>query len=136
VFKLGIAIIKMALAWQYCSLYTSMTDFTSSELDHFDGNFWPFPGSSPDLSINIQCQHMLLTTGSDAHSRDDLQFAGQKPPRRTIGNAFSLMHYASSTDYGQTPVSICSIQPCMVSIAISVCMFFPYSKNAVAEFVN
>jgi hypothetical protein len=30
----------------------------------------------------------------------------------------------------------CSPAACMVSIAISVCMFFPYSKNAGAEFVS
>jgi hypothetical protein len=38
VFKLGIAIIKI-----------SNGAGSSSKLDHFDGNFWPFPGSSPNL---------------------------------------------------------------------------------------
>jgi hypothetical protein len=76
VFKLGITIIKIIKM-------ASSTSVASSKLHHFDGNFWLFPGSSPDLSSSIRCPQILLTTGSDAHSvntaasRVNVQFAGK-----------------------------------------------------------
>jgi hypothetical protein len=64
VFKLGIAIIKIS-------------NGSNSKLYYFfDGNFWPIPGSSPDLFDAHRC---LLTTGSDAramNSKVDVLFAG------------------------------------------------------------
>jgi hypothetical protein len=50
---------------------------------------------------------------------------------RAIGNA---LMYALCKQHRQTDSK--HMQPCMVSIAISMCMFFPYSKNAAAEFVS
>jgi hypothetical protein len=112
VFELGIAIIK-----------TSNGAGGSSKLDHFDGNFWPFPGSSPDLSSSIRCPHIFLTTGSDTrtmNSRVDVQFAGktQLPPHHALyvssietdRQAACLMQYACSpARYRSRSACVCFI---------------------------
>jgi hypothetical protein len=68
--------------------HTSMTDFSSSKLDHFDGNF---SGCSQGLHQTcpavLDANRCLLMTGSAAHSRVDVQFAGIKKLPRHIGNA-------------------------------------------------
>jgi hypothetical protein len=78
------------------------------------------------MPTDVYRQHAPMHTAC----RVDVQFAGKKPPRhiayRQCIDALCKQGSASSTDS----------RHCMVSIAISVCMFFPYSKNAGAEFVS
>jgi hypothetical protein len=90
---------------------------------------------------------MTRSDARDKHSRVDVQFAGKKPPCHRQCWCIDVCMQAAQR---RTPVPACSMQqPCMVSIAISICMFYssiplppslslssPYSKNAGAEFVS
>jgi hypothetical protein len=61
-----------------------MTDFSSSKLDHFNGNFsGRFQGLHQTCPAVLDANRCLLTTGSVV----DVQFAGIKKPPRHIGNA-------------------------------------------------
>jgi hypothetical protein len=120
VFKLGIAIIKMVLAWQSLSTLVAPNLTTSMAIS---GSSQGLHQTCPAVFDANRC---LPTTGSDAHSRVDTCSSPAKS-RRAIGiQCIDALCTQSSTDSSKHPVSI----------TISVCMFFPYSKNAGAEFVS